>query len=163
VAYSHSKDLNLPGERIGYLAVSPRAADAAELADACVFCNRVLGFVNAPSLMQRAVAGFQGIEADMSVYRRNREMLVTTLSESGFSVVPPGGAFYLFPRSPAEDEMPFVEAAREENVLVVPGRGFGRKGHFRVAYCLPPETVERSLPAWRRLGNRFFGGKGERR
>jgi aspartate aminotransferase len=162
VAYSHSKDLNLPGERIGYLAVSPRAADAAELADACVFCNRVLGFVNAPSLMQRAVAGFQGIEADMSVYRKNRDLLVTALSESGFSVVPPGGAFYLFPRSPEEDEMTFVEAAREENVLVVPGRGFGRKGHFRIAFCLAPETVERSLPAWRRLGSRFFGGKGGR-
>ena len=162
VAYSHSKDLNLPGERIGYLAVSPRAADAAELADACVFCNRVLGFVNAPSLMQRAVAGFQGIEADLSVYRTNREMLVRTLSESGFSVVPPGGAFYLFPRSPMNDEMQFVAAAREENVLVVPGSGFGRKGHFRVAYCLDPATVERSLPAWRRLGGRFFSGKGGR-
>lgn len=162
VAYSHSKDLNLPGERIGYLAVSPLAADAEELADACVFCNRVLGFVNAPSLMQRAVAAFQGIEADLSVYQRNREMLVTTLTESGFSVVPPGGAFYLFPRSPAEDEMEFVAAAREENVLVVPGRGFGRKGHFRVAFCLDPETVERSLSAWRRLGSRFFGGKGGR-
>ena len=162
VAYSHSKDLNLPGERIGYLAVSPRAADAAELADACVFCNRVLGFVNAPSLMQKAVAGFQGIEAEMSVYRKNRELLVTALSESGFSVVPPGGAFYLFPRSPEEDEMKFVAAAREENVLVVPGRGFGRKGHFRLAYCLDPETVERSLPAWNRLGRRFFGGKGGR-
>jgi aspartate aminotransferase len=163
VAYSHSKDLNLPGERIGYLAVSPRAADAAELADACVFCNRVLGFVNAPSLMQRAVAGFQGIEADMSVYRKNRDRLVTALPEFGFSVVPPGGAFYLFPRSPGEDEMKFVAAAREENVLVVPGRGFGRKGHFRIAYCLAPETVERSLPAWKRLGSRFFGRKGGRR
>lgn len=162
VAYSHSKDLNLPGERIGYLAVSPRAADAAELADACVFCNRVLGFVNAPSLMQRVVAGFQGIEADMSVYRRNREMLVTTLLESGFSVVPPGGAFYLFPRSPVKDEMKFHAAARKENVLVVPGSGFGRKGYFRVAYCVDPETVERSLPAWKRLGSRFFGRKGGR-
>ncbi len=162
VAYSHSKDLNLPGERIGYLAVSPRAEDAEELADACVFCIRVLGFVNAPSLMQRAVAEFQGIEADLSVYRKNREMLVTALSESGFTVVPPGGAFYLFPRSPEEDEMKFIAAAREENVLVVPGRGFGRKGHFRIAYCLATETVERSLPAWRRLGSRFFGRKGGR-
>ncbi|HEY7585139.1 MAG TPA: pyridoxal phosphate-dependent aminotransferase [Candidatus Deferrimicrobiaceae bacterium] len=162
VAYSHSKDLNLAGERIGYLAISPRAADAAELADACVFCNRVLGFVNAPSIMQRAVAGFQGIEAEMSVYGRNREMLVSTLTESGFSVVPPGGAFYLFPRSPVEDEMKFISAAREENVLVVPGSGFGRKGYFRVAYCMDPVSVERSLPAWKRLGSRFFGKKGGR-
>lgn len=163
IAYSHSKDLNLPGERIGYLAVSPRAADAAEVADACVFCNRVLGFVNAPSLMQRAVAGFQEIGADLSVYRRNRDMLVTALGEAGFSLVPPGGAFYLFPRSPSTDEMMFVAAAREENVLVVPGGGFGRKGHFRLAYCVSPETVERSLPAWRRLGKRFFGKKGKKR
>ncbi|MBI5342208.1 MAG: pyridoxal phosphate-dependent aminotransferase [Deltaproteobacteria bacterium] len=159
VAYSHSKDLNLPGERIGYLAISPRAADAAELADACVFCNRVLGFVNAPSLMQRAVAGFQGIEADLSVYLRNRELLVAALRDAGFSLVPPGGAFYLFPRTPSEDEMKFVAAAHEENVLVVPGSGFGRKGHFRIAYCTSPETVERSLPAWRRLGEKFFGKK----
>ncbi len=157
VAYSHSKDLNLPGERIGYLAVSPRAADAVELADACVYCNRVLGFVNAPSLMQRAVAGFQETLADLSVYLQNRDLLVATLREAGFSLVPPGGAFYLFPRCPSADEMKFVAAAREENVLVVPGVGFGRKGHFRVAYCVSPDTVERSLPAWRRLGSRFSG------
>jgi len=156
VAYSHSKDLNLPGERIGHLAISPRAADAAELADACVFCNRVLGFVNAPSLMQRAVMGFQGIGADLSVYKRNRDLLVKTLGEAGFSLVPPGGAFYLFPRSPSADEMKFVAAAREENVLIVPGSGFGRKGYFRLAYCVPTETVERSLPAWRRLGEKFL-------
>jgi aspartate aminotransferase len=161
VAYSHSKDLNLPGERIGYLAVSPRAADAAELADACVFCNRVLGFVNAPSLMQRAVAGFQGTLADLSVYQRNRDLLVAALRDAGVSVVPPGGAFYLFPRCPSADEMKFVAAAREENVLVVPGAGFGRKGHFRLAYCVSTDTVERSLPAWRRLGSRFSGkGRG---
>jgi aspartate aminotransferase len=162
VAYSHSKDLNLPGERIGYLAVSPMAADSAEVADACVFCNRVLGFVNAPSIMQRAVAGFQGIEADMTVYRKNRDMLVETLLESGFSLVPPGGAFYLFPKSPGDDEMKFIGAALEENILVVPGSGFGRKGHFRAAYCMAPETVERSLPAWRRVGSRFFGRRGGR-
>jgi aspartate aminotransferase len=163
VAYSHSKDLNLPGERIGYLAISPRAADAAELADACIFCNRVLGFVNAPSLMQRAVAGFQGAEADLSVYLRNRDLLATTLRDAGFSLVPPGGAFYLFPRSPSADEMKFIAAAREENVLVVPGAGFGRKGHFRIAYCVSPDTVERSLPAWKKLGNLFFGKKRNRK
>ena len=163
VAYSHSKDLNLPGERIGYLAVSPRAADAGEVAEGCVFCNRVLGFVNAPSLMQRAVAGFQEPGADLSVYGRNRDLLVAPLREAGFSLVPPGGAFYLFPRSPSADEMKFVAAAREENVLIVPGGGFGRKGHFRVAYCTSTKTVERSLPAWRRLGERFFGKTGKKR
>jgi aspartate aminotransferase len=156
VAHSHSKDLNVPGERIGYLAVSPRAADAGEIGDACVFCNRTLGFVNAPSLMQRAVAVAQDLVPDLSVYQANREALVATLGAAGFSVVPPGGAFYLFPRSPSGDEMEFVEAAREENILVVPGRGFGREGHFRIAYCVSPETVTRSIPAWERLGGRFF-------
>jgi len=160
VAYSHSKDLNVPGERIGYLAVSPRAADAGEVAEACVFCNRVLGFVNAPSLMQRAVAEIQDLPAEMTVYRRNRDSLVAALSEAGFSLVPPGGAFYLFPRSPVPDEMTFIAAALEENVLLVPGRGFGRSGHFRLAFCVSPETVARSLPAFRRLGARFFGRTG---
>ncbi len=160
VAYSHSKDLNVPGERIGYLAVSPLAADARDVVDACVFCNRVLGFVNAPSLMQRAVSGIQDLPADTAVYRRNRDVLLAALTESGFSVVPPGGAFYLFPRSPVPDEMEFIAAALEENVLLVPGRGFGRSGHFRLAFCVSPETVARSLPAFRRLGERFFGKRG---
>ncbi len=159
VAYSHSKDLNVPGERIGYLAVSPRAADAGEISDACVFCNRILGFVNAPALMQRAVAGAQDLAPDLSVYRRNRDTLVAALAEAGFSVVPPGGAFYLFPRSPSRDEMEFVAEAREENILVVPGRGFGREGHFRIAFCVSPETVAGSLPGWRRLGERFSDGR----
>jgi len=156
VAYSHSKDLNLPGERIGYLAVSPRATDAPEIAGGAVFCNRVLGFVNAPSLMQRAVADLQEVPADMSVYRENRDLLLSTLTEAGFSVVPPGGAFYLFPASPGEDEMEFLAAAREEGILLVPGSGFGRSGHFRLAFCVAPEVVRRSLPGWKRLGNRFF-------
>jgi aspartate aminotransferase len=162
VAYSHSKDLNLPGERIGYLAVSPRAADADEVAEAFVFCNRVLGFVNAPAILQRAVAKFQDLPADVSVYRENRNVLLDALSRAGIDVVPPGGAFYLFPKSPFPDEMAFVAAAREESILVVPGTGFGRSGHFRVAYCLSPETVRRSVPAWLRLGEKLRkrGGKG---
>jgi aspartate aminotransferase len=162
VAYSHSKDLNLPGERIGYLAVSPRAADAEEVAEAAVFCNRTLGFVNAPSLLQRAVAPFQELPADMAVYGRNRAVLLSALADAGIEVVPPAGAFYLFPRSPVPDEMELVDAAREEGILVVPGTGFGRKGYFRVAFCADPAVVERSVPAWRRLGARFAGkgGKG---
>jgi aspartate aminotransferase len=160
VGYSHSKDLNVPGERIGYLAVSPRAADADEVAEACIFCNRTLGFVNAPSLMQRAVASLQDEPADLSVYAANRDALVSALAQAGFSVKPPGGAFYLFVPSPTPDELTFISAARDENVLVVPGRGFGRGGHFRVAYCIAPDAVERSVPAWLRLGERFFGKRG---
>jgi len=157
VAYSHSKDLNLPGERIGYLAVSPRAADPGEVAEACVFCNRVLGFVNAPALFQLAVAKFQDLPADVSVYQANRDVLLAALGRAGIEVVPPGGAFYLFPRSPLPDEMAFVAAAREEGILVVPGSGFGRSGHFRLAYCVSPEMVRRSVPAWERLGARLAG------
>jgi aspartate aminotransferase len=160
VAYSHSKDLNLPGERIGYIAVSPRAADAAEVAEACVFCNRVLGFVNAPALFQRAVAKFQDLPADVSVYQANRDLLLWTLARAGIEVVPPGGAFYLFPRSPLPDEMEFVAAARDEGILVVPGSGFGRAGHFRLAYCVSPEMVKRSVPAWERLGARIRDRRG---
>jgi aspartate aminotransferase len=160
VAYSHSKDLNLPGERIGYLAVSPRAADAGEVSEACVFCNRVLGFVNAPALFQLAVAKFQDLPADVSVYQANRDVLLGALERAGIEVVPPGGAFYLFPKSPLPDEMAFVAAAREEGILVVPGSGFGRSGHFRLAYCVSPEMVERSVPAWERLGARLAGKGG---
>ena len=160
VAYSHSKDLNLPGERIGYLAVSPRAADAAEVAEACGFCTRVLGFVNAPALFQRAVAKFQDLPADVSVYQANRDVLLRALGRAGIEVVPPGGAFYLFPKCPLPDEMAFLAAAREEGILVVPGSGFGRAGHFRLAYCVSPEVVAGSVPAWERLGARIAGKGG---
>ncbi|GAB4240421.1 MAG: pyridoxal phosphate-dependent aminotransferase [Deltaproteobacteria bacterium] len=162
VAYSHSKDLNMPGERIGYLAVSPRAADAAEVAGACVFCNRVLGFVNAPALFQRAASKFEDAPADVSVYQENRDILLDALRRAGIEVVPPGGAFYLFPKSPVPDEMAFLAAAREEGILFVPGSGFGRSGHVRVAYCLDPETVRRSVPAWERLGARYAAGGARR-
>ena len=162
VAYSHSKDLNLPGERIGYLAVSPRAADAAEVAGACVFCNRVLGFVNAPALFQLAASKFEDEPADVSVYQENRDVLLDALGRSGIDVVAPGGAFYLFPKSPVPDEMAFLAAARDEGILFVPGSGFGRSGHVRVAYCLSPDTVKRSVPAWERLGRRY-SGRGTRR
>ncbi|MBE0604019.1 MAG: pyridoxal phosphate-dependent aminotransferase [Deltaproteobacteria bacterium] len=159
VAYSHSKDLNLPGERIGYLAVSPVAADAEEVVEACVHCNRVLGFVNAPAFFQLAVEKFQGHAADVSVYQENRDTLLGVFSRTGIACVPPGGAFYLFPKSPTADEMVFVSAAKDEGILVVPGRGFGRSGHFRVAFCVSTGTVRRSIPAWERLGVRFQGGE----
>ncbi len=160
VSYSHSKDLNLPGERIGYLAVSPVAADAEELIEACVFCNRVLGFVNAPSFFQLAVEKFQGLPADVSVYQENRDLLLDVFSRTGIACVPPGGAFYLFPKSPTADEMAFVSAAKDEGILVVPGRGFGRAGHFRVAICVSTGTVRRSIPAWEKLAARFQGRDG---
>lgn len=160
VGYSHSKDLNIPGERIGYLAVSPVAADADEVIEACVFCNRVLGFVNAPALFQLAVEKFQGHPAAVSVYQENRDLLLDVFSRTGIECVPPGGAFYLFPKSPAADEMAFVSAAKDEGILVVPGGGFGRAGHFRVAICVSTASVRRSIPAWERLAARFHGRDG---
>jgi aspartate aminotransferase len=94
------------------------------------------------------------------VYQANRDVLLAALGRAGIEVVPPGGAFYLFPKSPLPDEMAFVAAAREEGILVVPGSGFGRSGHFRLAYCVSPEMVERSVPAWERLGARLAGKGG---
>ncbi|MCI0651587.1 MAG: pyridoxal phosphate-dependent aminotransferase [Planctomycetes bacterium] len=145
---SHSKDLGLAGERIGYLAISPRAADAADLFSACTFCNRTLGFVNAPSLFQWAVADCQEAAVDVGTYRERRDLLVAHLRELGFELAEPGGAFYLFPRSPVPDETEFVTRLLESRILVVPGRGFGRPGYFRVSFAVPTETIRRSLPAW---------------
>ena len=155
---SHSKDLGLAGERIGYLAVSPRADDAEELLAACTFTNRTLGFVNAPSLFQLAAADCQDLTVDIAMYAERREILLNHLLELGFDVVAPGGAFYLFPKSPIPDETEFVRDCMRERVLVVPGRGFGRPGHFRVSYAVPTENIERSLPAWERIAHQYAGG-----
>ncbi|MCA8960736.1 MAG: pyridoxal phosphate-dependent aminotransferase [Planctomycetes bacterium] len=151
---SHSKDLGLAGERIGILAVSPRAADATDVVDACTFANRTLGFVNAPSLFQLAVADCQDASVDLDTYRQRRDLLVPHLRELGFEVQEPGGAFYLFPRSPVDDETEFVQQLMAERILVVPGRGFGRPGFFRISFAVPTDVIERSLPAWERVARR---------
>lgn len=148
-ATSHSKDLALPGERIGYLAVHPDCPGAVELVDALVFCNRVLGFVNAPALMQRAVAGLQGVSVDVADYQAKRDYLCGVLEEAGYELVRPGGAFYLFPRSPVADELRLVEALARHGVLVVPGRGFGIEGYFRISYCVPQQVLEGAAPGFR--------------
>jgi aspartate aminotransferase len=148
-ATSHSKDLALPGERIGYLAVHPDYPGAGELADALVFCNRVLGFVNAPALMQRAVAELQGVSVDVADYQAKRDYLCGVLEEAGYALVRPGGAFYLFPRSPLADELVLVEALARHGVLVVPGRGFGMEGHFRISYCVPQQVLEGAAAGFR--------------
>jgi aspartate aminotransferase len=152
---SHSKDLGLAGERIGYLAVSPRAPEPERLVAACTFSNRILGFVNAPSLFQLAVADCQDLTVDLTLYRENRRILLDHLTELGFSIVPPGGAFYLFPRSPVADETQFVARLLRERILVVPGCGFGTPGHFRISYAVPRDVVERSLPGWSRVAAEY--------
>ena len=152
---SHSKDLGLAGDRIGYLAISPKFEDAEAIFAACTFCNRTLGFVSAPSLFQQTIADFQELEVDNSIYVKNRQLIVDHLRSLGFDLVEPGGAFYLFPRSPIEDEIEFVNACLEERILVVPGRGFGTPGHFRISYAVPTETIEGSLPGWTRVAAKY--------
>ncbi|MDK9718401.1 MAG: pyridoxal phosphate-dependent aminotransferase [Trichlorobacter sp.] len=151
VVTSHSKDLALPGERIGYLAVNPRMATAMQFMEGAVFCNRTLGFVNAPALMQRLVAGLQDASVDSGAYQAKRDLFYTSLTGLGFSMVKPDGAFYLFPKSPLADDVEFVKLAQKHHILLVPGSGFGAPGYFRIAYCVDTAMIERSLPAWEKL------------
>ena len=142
---SHSKDIALPGERIGFLAVHPQCESAGLLMAGLIFCNRVLGFVNAPALIQRVVKQVQGVTVDVEQYRRKRDYLYNDLTRIGYQVVKPQGAFYFFPKSPLEDEVKFVKKLADKKVLVVPGRGFGLPGYFRISYCLPDSVIEGSI------------------
>ena len=151
IVTSHSKDLALPGERIGYLAANPAMHEVGRFIEGAVFCNRVLGFVNAPALMQRLVAKLQRESVDIEEYRVKRDRLYDHLTGLGFRMVRPGGGFYLFPRSPLPDDVAFVRLAQKHNILLVPGTGFGAPGHFRIAYCVESAVIERSLPAWERV------------
>jgi len=150
VVSSYSKDLSLPGERIGYIAVHPDIADKAVLLGAMNLANRILGFVNAPALMQRAIAELQGVTVDCTSYARRRATFCRILTEAGYDFLPPRGAFYLFPKSPLEDDVAFVNLLLEEKILAVPGRGFGLPGHFRLAFCVDDAVIERSGPAFAR-------------
>ncbi len=143
---SHSKDLGLPGERIGYVAIHPRAADAERLFSAMAFTNRTLGFVNAPALMQRAVETLQHVTVDIAWYRAKRDRIHDALSRAGFDVVKPQGAFYFFPRAPGGDDVAFCQSLTKRRVLVVPGSGFGCPGHFRLSYCVADEVIDGGLP-----------------
>ena len=150
VVTSYSKDLCIPGERLGFGAVHPQADDAEALVNAMVLANRILGFVNAPALQQRLVCGLQGACVEVDIYKRKRDRLVSALRSFGYEVVNPPGAFYLFPRSPLRNDVEFVALLKEERILVVPGSGFAGPGHFRIAYCVSDETVEGALPGFER-------------
>ena len=145
VATSHSKDLALPGERIGYIAVNPDCSDIEELVDGLVFCNRTLGFVNAPALIQHLIAHLQDTTIDVRIYEKKRDYLYKELTNMGYSLIKPQGAFYMFPKSPIEDDVQFTEELKENRVLVVPGRGFGLPGYFRISYCMEDATIRGSL------------------
>lgn len=150
VVTSYSKDLSLPGERIGYLAVHPQIDDKAALLAALSLANRILGFVNAPALMQRVVAELQDVSIDTTIYSRRRELFCRILQEAGYDFMPPKGAFYLFPKAPGGDDVDFCALLQEQRILAVPGRGFGTPGYFRLAFCVPDEVIAKSAEGFRR-------------
>ena len=154
VAYSHSKDLALPGERIGFIAAHPQCSQHDELMSGLIFCNRILGFVNAPALMQHIVRSLQGVTVSIADYQRKRDFLYNRLTEMGYALVKPQGAFYMFPRSPIEDEVTFARDLLEHNVLVVPGRSFGTPGYFRIAYCVTAKTLEGCLTGFKKVAQK---------
>ena len=156
VAYSFSKSLSLPGERIGYLVANSEMADFEKMMYALNVANRVCGFVNANSLFQRVVPYCLDCKVDIEIYNRNRIDLYNKLTELGFKCVKPVGAFYMFPETPIEDDVAFCNAAKEFNLLLVPGSGFGCKGHMRLSYCVSHDTIINSFPAFEKLAAKFI-------
>ena len=151
VAYSFSKSLSLPGERIGYLVIPDEVSDCEAILSAANVATRILGFVNAPTLQQKTVAGCLEEEVDLAFYDRNRKALYQGLIEAGFSCTKPDGAFYLFVRSPLEKETDFCELAKKHHILMVPGSCFGCPGFVRLAYCVAYETITKALPEFQKL------------
>jgi len=155
VVTSHSKDLALPGERIGYIAMHPNCSLREELMGGFIFCTRTLGYVNAPALMQHVVRNLQHVTVSVAEYQKKRDFLYGHLVEMGYSMIKPQGAFYMFPKSPLEDDVAFVNELRQWHVLTVPGRGFGSPGYFRVSYCVDDKTLEGSLAGFKRAAQKF--------
>ena len=156
VVYSYSKSLSLPGERIGYVLIPDEVEDSADTIAAATIANRISGCVNAPSLIQLAVARSTRAKVDLDFYDRNRKTLYDGLTAMGFTCVKPEGAFYLWMKSPVPDEKEFVAAAKKYNILIVPGSSFAGPGFVRLAYCVSYETIVNSLPAFQKLANEFF-------
>lgn len=155
VTYSFSKSLSIPGERIGYIAVSPQMADCDQAIQGLSVANRILGFVNAPSLMQKALITSLDARTDVDYYDRNRKLIYGKLTELGFTCVRPQGAFYLFLKSPEPEEKKFVEAAKKHHILLVGGSAFSCPGYVRLAYCVSYEMLKRSLPAFETLAEEY--------
>ena len=156
---SHSKDLSLPGERIGYVAVSPLCEEADELISALIFANRILGFVNAPALMQRLVAPLQRNSVHVQDYEEKRDLFYNALTSFGYQVVKPQGAFYLFPKALIDDDLAFVQELQAKRILTVPGRGFGKPGYFRIAYAVDRKKIEAALPGFKEVAEKFRSKK----
>ena len=150
VTYSWSKALAIPGERIGYLALSPRLEELEALRDACTFANRILGFINAPAIWQWVIAEVADLRIDPHPYQEKRDVLWEGLTRIGYEVTKPQGTFYMFPKAPIPDDLAFVRGLMEEGILAVPGSGFGRSGYFRLSLTIPRRTIERALPGFER-------------
>lgn len=157
VVRSFSKELGLAGERIGYIAIGPEVEQRDQVFGAAAFCNRILGYVNAPALMQHVLQDMPDTSVDIEPYRRNRDLLYDGLLKMGYGLeAKPQGAFYIFPRVPMEDDVQFVQALREERVLAVPGIGFGRSGYIRISYCVDEGTVIRGLEGLEKVLRRYL-------
>lgn len=151
VGYSFSKSLSLPGERIGYLVIPDQAADCDNIIAAANIATRILGFVNAPSLFQRVIALCLDAKVDLEAYNRNRELLYNGLLSYGYQCIKPEGAFYMFVKTPIEDDVEFCSLAKQQNILIVPGSAFGCPGYVRIAYCVAYKTIEKALPGFKAL------------
>ena len=154
ITASYSKDISIPGERLGFVAINPNASFKDDLKAAMAVTNRILGFVNAPALMQRVVARLQGISVDISEYARKRDLICNGLADSGYEFMKPSGAFYLFPRTPISDDVEFVRSLQKELILAVPGSGFGGPGYFRIAFCVDDDTIKNSIPGFKKVMER---------
>jgi aspartate aminotransferase len=150
LTYSWSKALAIPGERIGYLALSPRLPDLGPIRDACTFANRILGFINAPAVWQWVMVETADLQVSPRGYQEKRDLLWNALTQMGYHVTKPQGTFYMFPQTPVPDDVAFVTRLMEEGVLAVPGAGFGRGGYIRLSLTIPRDVIERSLPAFER-------------
>lgn len=155
LATSFSKDLSLAGERIGYLAVSPLIEDFGDIISAATFCNRILGYINAPALMQRVIKRVLDSSVDVSIYQRRRDILYNALKKIGYVVMKPEGTFYMFPKSPIADDIKFVKALQEKRILVTPGSGFHLPGHFRISFCVSEQTINRALTGFEEVFKKY--------
>ena len=155
IGYSYSKSLSLPGERIGYVVVNSKIKDFKEMVASLNIANRILGFVNAPSLFQRVIKESLNLEVDSNIYKKNRVLLYNHLIQIGFECMKPEGTFYLFPKSPIDNDVKFCEDAKKFNILAVPGSTFGCPGYFRLSYCISYEKIEKSLKAFDNLMNLY--------
>lgn len=152
---SYSKDLSIPGERLGFIALNPRLEPLKDIINGLIFSNRTLGFVNAPAIMQRIVQHLQGISVDIDIYKRKRDLFCIMLGDLGYEFIKPEGAFYIFPKTPIDDVV-FVRELQGERILVVPGSGFGSPGFFRISYCVEDRVIEGSKKGFAKLANKYL-------